>query len=838
MNDEAGRRARRAAEDDDSDTPTTSEGASAEPAASSRPKRFMTPDWDDWDESTSGDSPDDDQPEPVRGGRFAADPEPEPWAPQTPVAARGRFSMDEPPAPAWPARSADAALGAPAWPAPKPADQSDQTAPAGPGRARHIWTDGTEQPAAAATTDATAGAEPSAPETSPGEDAGSWHAIPVEPVAGASRAAQTPSLAEKRRREAPALPTTPPPMSPAERREALAARERVGRSVAPGSVAGDDWTDAPLPASAVPPPAVGQAPTPIAVQEGDAPVAHRAYTRPADESEDEDTLWLSRKPSSRAAEPSEPSADNRPTPLSASSSASIVSAPSTASPVAAPSAPPVPSADDAPVAARPSFFPPAVPPTDPVQAFGTGRPLAEDDPGQVEPPISLPPAAATTTETTTGTEPAAEGAATEGPGRKRRSGTPLWRRRPIQIGVAALVLAVAIVAGFLVWANRETPSAAASSQTAAALAERLVTPTDLSGVGPGQWTEQKTESTVTQDSPAPLCFVASPDLPTPTAQAQRKLSATGASLLHRITSYATAADASQVYAQRLTQLGQCSNIPVYLSNGATVSSLGDEAVGVTAVIQDPTAQYHTVILVRTGSMILTYDIAQAGAPIAYESILAVAATTVTALCSTANGGCSASPVATTGMPPNSAVPGWLTVSDLPRITTGMGRWNATSPKTTVSTAGSACENVTFSTVAGPNQRRQRTYLLTEDTKVPKDFGLDEVILDFDTADAAATFAAQLKTSITACPARTATAKLGNTGDITATGANGQAVTGFWRTVTQSTNPTTTFVFRVGVASVGTRVVYLLATPSATFDFTDADWAAITARAGQRATQGG
>jgi hypothetical protein len=425
------------------------------------------------------------------------------------------------------------------------------------------------------------------------------------------------------------------------------------------------------------------------------------------------------------------------------------------------------------------------------------------------------------------------------PARTKRGGSrSLWRRRPFQIGAAALILTVALVAGFLVWANKDKPSAAASSQTAAALVERLVAPGDLSSVGPGGWTEQKTESTVTQDSPAPLCFVASPDLPTPTAQAQRKLSATGASLLHRITTYATAAEATQVYAQRVTQLGQCSNIPVYLSNGATVTSLGDEAVGVTAVIQDPTAQFHTVVLVRTGSMVLTYDVAQAGAAVTYDKILAVAATTVTALCTSANGSCSTSPTATVGIPPNSAVPGWLTVSDMPRITTGMGRWNATSPKTTVTSAGSACENVTFSNVTGPNQKRQRTYLLTEDTKVPKDFGLDEIILDFDTPDAATAFAAQLKTSITACPARTATAKLGNTGDITASGATGQAVTGFWRTLTQSTNPTTTFTFRVGVASVGTRVIYLLATPSATFDFSDADWAGITTRAGQRATQGG
>ena len=798
MADEDGTRARRAAEP-------------AEDAVPSRPKRFMTPDWDDWDASSSdassSDTPDTDTDEstPVRGGRFAADADKsDPQGPQTPIAERGRFSADAAAIPAWPAQTPAAHTSdAQAWPTPTPVADEPAPAPtAPPGRARHAW----DEQGAIGSPDTTLEQpviEPEPPRADPATPAaptGAWRAIPVEPVPGASRAAQNPTLAEKRRREAPALPTTPPPMSPEERREALIARGRATRSVAPGSVPEDDWTDAPLPASAVPPPAVGQAPTPIAVQEGDAPVAHRAYTRPDDE--DEDTVWLSRRPSSRAAEPApeaEPAPAGIPTPISANTSVSLVTTPVTTPPAAA-----TPSFIAPPMTPAPGALLPAT-----TSAFATA-------------PAEAP---AIPTEAV----PARSGSST---------GRRLWQRRPIQIGAAALVLVIAIVASFLVWVNRDKPSAAASSQTAAALVERLVAPSQLSGVGPGQWTEQKTESTVTQDSPAPLCFVASPDLPTPTAQAQRKLSATGASLLHRITSYGTSAEASQVYAQRLTQLGQCSNIPVYLNNGATITSLGDDAVGVTAVIQDQTAQYHTVILVRTGSMVLTYDVAQAGAAVTYESILAVAATTVTAVCSSAGGGCSASPAAKVGMPPNSAVPGWLTVSDLPRITSGMGRWNATSPKTTVTSAGSACENLTFATVAGPNQRRQRTYLLTEDTKVPKDFGLDEILLDFDTPDAAAAFAAQLKTSITACPSRTATAKLGNTADITATGATGQAVTGFWLTLTQSTNVTTTFEFRVGVATVGTRVIYLLATPSATFDFTDADWAGVTARAGQRATQGG
>jgi hypothetical protein len=414
----------------------------------------------------------------------------------------------------------------------------------------------------------------------------------------------------------------------------------------------------------------------------------------------------------------------------------------------------------------------------------------------------------------------------------------VWKRRGVLIGAAAVVLVIALVAGLLAWMNRgKTPTATDSASTYA-LVDRLVTPTQLDALGMGQWAEQKTEPVVTQDSSAPLCFVAAPDLPTPQAQVQRKLAATGASVLHRISQYASAADATQVYALRLTQLGACSNIPAYLVSGAKVTSLGDDAVGITAVIQDQTAQFHTVVLVRTGSMILTYDVAQAGALVPYEKVLPVAATTVTAVCSSSGGSCTASPAATAGVPPTTSVPGWLAVSDLPRVTVGMGRWNAPAPKTTVTSAGSACENVTFATVAGPNQRRQRTYLLTEDTKAPKNFGLDEIILDFDTPDAATAFVATLKTAIDACPSRTPTAKLGTEGPVTAAGSNGEAITGFWRALSQSTNPTTTYNFRLGVAVVGTRVVYLLANPSATYDYTDADWSAITARAGQRATQGG
>jgi hypothetical protein len=44
------------------------------------------------------------------------------------------------------------------------------------------------------------------------------------------------------------------------------------------------------------------------------------------------------------------------------------------------------------------------------------------------------------------------------------------------------------------------------------------------------------------------------------------------------------------------------------------------------------------------------------------------------------------------------------------------------------------------------------------------------------------------------------------------------------------------VFRVAVLSVDNRLVYLLANPSTSFDFPEADWTKVAVRAGQRASQ--
>ena len=55
-------------------------------------------------------------------------------------------------------------------------------------------------------------------------------------------------------------------------------------------------------------------------------------------------------------------------------------------------------------------------------------------------------------------------------------------------------------------------------------------------------------------------------------------------------------------------------------------------------------------------------------------------------------------------------------------------------------------------------------------------------------------------------------------------------------VTQRISDSKTVNFRVGVAVVGDRLVYLLANPSGSFDFSDDAWKGIVGRATQRVTQ--
>ncbi len=605
----------------------------------------------------------------------------------------------------------------------------------------------------------------------------SWRPVTIDPVPGAARAVEPANMSEKRRREAPALPTTPAP-APEERRDALLAREQSRRqaSPAPGTRATDDWQDAPLPAAAVPPPLTGQAPDPIEVTGGGIPQEHQAFVRPADDTETFSPDFAQAAASGLATAQPAPAGESLADRLRRERAAGV-------SP-----------------------------------RLGPARRVHDDDAGPTWPSLnpgggsSAPPAGSTK------------------------------RRFPLRLALMALAVVVALGVGAvaLVRVLGGTAGASPSSSLSSALLTEadLVTTADLEKVASG-WSDPTTETTITTSTTLPLCVTTSTNQPIAQTAMQREVNAGTTVALHRAEGFGSDADATQVYSLRQNQMGQCSNVPVYLLHGARVNGLGDEAVAITAVLQDSNPIYHTVILARTGKVIDTYDIHQPTAPISYDQIAAAAQAALARQCPRSGGACPTTPSAEVGPPPSGGIAGWLTMADLPRITAGVGRWQANEPTANINIAGSGCENLKLADVAGPTSRKQRTYLMQEDPKAPQTFGVDEVTLEFPSAEAAQAFTTQVGQNINGCPNRPGSiAKLGDTGTIDATGAAGVKISGFWRTVRQDTSSTAFLLYRVGVLTVGTKVIYLYGTPSPTYDFSNEAWSQIAIRAGQRATQTG
>lgn len=568
----------------------------------------------------------------------------------------------------------------------------------------------------------------------------------------------------------------------------------------PETPPGDTWSDVPLPASVVPPPRAGSAPaaiTPLAAPSDD----HDAFRPPRD---DADTVVIKRGDLA-----------------SALATMGIMAAPE---PETAEPAPAEPDNDEPPVVrpATPTWTP--VAPAAPAPA-----------PAEVEPDPEPKAARLSAMERLAAMRSSSGSSGSGGhPPSDRPSSRPAWL-----IPVALVAVLALLVGATVVWWNTRSSGSVAKAPTSQSASAVALTDADLAGVAdaalalPLEWTIDATTSPAAD--PTALCLTQVAGMPSVAGSFQRKLVSGPATMIHRMDAYGSVADAITITTLRLAQLGRCSNVPVYLSSGATISGLGDQAAAITAVVQDPTPIMHTVVLVRTGSVVDVVDVWQPTTPIAVEKAMATAAAVVGKQCAKAGGACVTTPDVKVGPPPSGGVAGWLTVSDLPRITPGFGRWTASDPVTTIRVIGSQCENVSFATAQGPTQRRQRTYLLTEDS-VPKGFGLDELLLDFETAEAAAAFAKSVTDNIDSCATRVPTAKLGATGTFTGVGASGEAIAGYWRTVSQPTSAATTATFRIVVATAGKRVVYLLLTPSGAYDFSDDSWAAAGLRAAQRSTQ--
>lgn len=409
--------------------------------------------------------------------------------------------------------------------------------------------------------------------------------------------------------------------------------------------------------------------------------------------------------------------------------------------------------------------------------------------------------------------------------------------------VGAMVLALLAFAIGLVVTRKPKVVATDDASASASVAELvqvsdLLTAKDVTALSPkGAWRESGTLDRLTATSPKLACLGSTQGQPNTVGTRQRTVSTTkgaGIVTLHQIDGFASVTDARKAYSMRAQQLAACSDQPALVEKAAKVTGIGDEATSLTIAFQERVTQHDTVLLVRTGNTIHTFDAAQANGQAPAATLAQVAAGPVNHQCARSGGACAKAPRAVDTLPPVAGVPGWLITSDLPRITPGAGLWTGTD-STAITTKGSGCENITLASVAGPTKREQRSFLISQDNAAPTVYGLDEVLFTFPNDAAARAFAATLQSNISSCAKRTPTAKVSEPGRISSK-VGGVALSGATNLVTQSMGGSQAARFRTGVAVAGKHVAYLVNNPGASYDMGSPAFQAVTTRAAARASQ--
>lgn len=417
----------------------------------------------------------------------------------------------------------------------------------------------------------------------------------------------------------------------------------------------------------------------------------------------------------------------------------------------------------------------------------------------------------------------------------------LGRRRMI-LGVISVVV-LALLFGGVVLAQRAglfgggaTPEPTASATpTIDPVATYLAQPGDLAGLAPGTWTTVATATKLETTTPQAKCLLPAAEQKQATADTMVRTFAAGpddGAVLHQVNRYETPATATEAYDALLTQLGNCDRAPMFAQSGLSVTGLSDQAGGQVLVLQDATNEFHTLLLSRTGARVNIVDATHTAQPIPGEAIGAMLAAVGARQC--ADGGtCPASVAVTEAAPLPATPPGWLAAVDLPRLTLGSGTWRGTDVADTVSVPGTKCEAIDLAAMPGATKKQQRTYLLRDDTNAPQNFGIDEAIFTFGSAEEAKATLSKVNENMEACASRAATATVTKTGDPVGGGASSA-----WIVTQKVDQSAATASFRSAVAVSGTRMVYLLANPNQTFDFTNETWASVVSRAGQRLAEFG
>jgi hypothetical protein len=283
--------------------------------------------------------------------------------------------------------------------------------------------------------------------------------------------------------------------------------------------------------------------------------------------------------------------------------------------------------------------------------------------------------------------------------------------------------------------------------------------------------------------------------------------------------------ASKAYSSIVGWLGQCSTPQIRLTNSYVTTGVGQR--GVIAVFGQPSGdktKYKTIAVSVAGqaTMVLEHD-TTASTPPKPEPVLAAAAAGVKRICAQTGGCGTGAPLAKPSLLPSTEPAGFMAPVDLPVLDDIDKPWVSATAQVG---SGTGCEKLNFSKAKATKFKAQ-TYVAPE-AKVPTEFGLDDTVAKFATPAAAADFVSQIRKNVDGCEKNVSNAKVKSTGSVSTASIKGES----WR-ATYDIVGGKTFTYRIGIATAGSRAVYVVFPVLKGLDISDTAFNETLTRAAER-----
>lgn len=284
--------------------------------------------------------------------------------------------------------------------------------------------------------------------------------------------------------------------------------------------------------------------------------------------------------------------------------------------------------------------------------------------------------------------------------------------------------------------------------------------------------------------------------------------------------------AGKAYSTIAGWLSQCATPQVRLVASYAVTGLGEK--GVVAVFGQPTdedtSRYRTVSVTTAGpaTMVLEHTTTGEDAP-KPTGILTTATAALQRVCAQTGTTCAKSPTAAPSLLPATEPAGFMAPIDLPVLDSVDKPWVSVASATR---NGTGCEKIDLKKAKAINYKSQ-TYVVPE-AEVPTEFGLDTTVAQFASPTAAGSFVTGIRKNVDNCPKSTSNATVKRTGPVDAGPIKGQT----WR-ASYDTGGGKIFAYRIGIAAVANRSVYVLYPVLKDLDISNAAFADILTRAAER-----